>query len=524
LETDELAGALAGHYLSAYRNAGDGPDAAALGIQARIALKAAADRATALGANEQALHFLDMGLEIVSDPVDEADLREAAGRAAEFAAEPDKAIAHWGRAEELRAEAGDRVGTLRAITGRLRTMIVSFRSLEALPIFEATASEYGDLAGDPVHVRFEAQRARANMFAEDHPASVRIADGALEAAERMNLPDVVADAMITKGTSLMRLGRVREGLVLAKAGGSLAESLDLMSTAIRAYINSIFSEALDDPRGSLATTRAGIELARRIGMGVVGLYLVTNGSSIAVRTGEWDWAVRELEEMLDANLDAGHRADCLVALIELSNLRGLDDSALRSELDQLTTGIKDMNMEANLQESLALRAFVDGHLADGHRAYHRASRGDADVEALVPAARLSVLMGDLEEARLDLAAAEAASGTFGRAIQADFGTIRAGITALEGRHAEAVNGFRGVLRTWRDLGLTWDVALTGLVMAAVLDPSEPDVAEAIAISRQIFEELGARPFLRLLDEVSSRDPAARAPQHATPSASAEPVS
>ena len=45
---DELAGALAAHYLAAYRASTEGPEAEALVAQARIALRAAAERATSL--------------------------------------------------------------------------------------------------------------------------------------------------------------------------------------------------------------------------------------------------------------------------------------------------------------------------------------------------------------------------------------------------------------------------------------------------------------------------------------------
>ena len=50
LGSDELAGALASHYLAAHANAGEDAEADALAGQARIALKAAAARAAALGA------------------------------------------------------------------------------------------------------------------------------------------------------------------------------------------------------------------------------------------------------------------------------------------------------------------------------------------------------------------------------------------------------------------------------------------------------------------------------------------
>ena len=61
LDTDEIAGALAGHYLAANANATEGPEADALAGQARIALIAAAARAVALGANDHALRILRAG-------------------------------------------------------------------------------------------------------------------------------------------------------------------------------------------------------------------------------------------------------------------------------------------------------------------------------------------------------------------------------------------------------------------------------------------------------------------------------
>ena len=57
LVDQELAGRWRAHYLAAYRNATEGPEADALAAQARIALRAAGDRAVALGAQEQALGF-----------------------------------------------------------------------------------------------------------------------------------------------------------------------------------------------------------------------------------------------------------------------------------------------------------------------------------------------------------------------------------------------------------------------------------------------------------------------------------
>src|SRR3954452_5208751 len=62
LGTDELAGALASHYLAAHENAGEPAEADALARQARIALQAAADRAAELGAHDQAVGFIEQAL------------------------------------------------------------------------------------------------------------------------------------------------------------------------------------------------------------------------------------------------------------------------------------------------------------------------------------------------------------------------------------------------------------------------------------------------------------------------------
>ena len=79
---DELAGALAAHYLAAYRASTDGPEAEALVAQARISLRAAADRAIALGAPGQAVTFLEHAIEVTDIDADKADLHERAGNAA----------------------------------------------------------------------------------------------------------------------------------------------------------------------------------------------------------------------------------------------------------------------------------------------------------------------------------------------------------------------------------------------------------------------------------------------------------
>ena len=68
LDDEGIAGALAEHYVAAYKAQPDGPEGAAVAAQARVALRAAAERARSLGSFLQATRFLEQALQVTSDP------------------------------------------------------------------------------------------------------------------------------------------------------------------------------------------------------------------------------------------------------------------------------------------------------------------------------------------------------------------------------------------------------------------------------------------------------------------------
>ncbi|HEY4189409.1 MAG TPA: hypothetical protein VGM28_03230, partial [Candidatus Limnocylindrales bacterium] len=98
----------------------------------------------------------------------------------------------------------------------------------------------------------------------------------------------------------------------------------------------------------------------------------------------------------------------------------------------------------------------------------------------------------------------------GQAISVERVAMRAGLAALDGHAADAHAGYRDVLDSWRELGLAWDEAMTGLEMATVLDRSEPDVAAAIDRSIEIFDRIRARPFLERLQRLEAGEDATHA--------------
>jgi hypothetical protein len=105
-------------------------------------------------------------------------------------------------------------------------------------------------------------------------------------------------------------------------------------------------------------------------------------------------------------------------------------------------------------------------------------------------------------------------------------TLRAGLAAMEGRRADALAQYREALRGWHDLGLAWDEALTGIDMATLLEPSEPEVRAAAESSREILVRIGAKPYLLRLNAAIGRslsgEPSARRTAEPIESRSATP--
>jgi class 3 adenylate cyclase/tetratricopeptide (TPR) repeat protein len=512
LETDEIAAALAGHYLAARDNAADGPEAEALGAQARISLRAAAERAALLGSHEQALALLEQALGVTNDPVDRAELLERAGQAASAAARHDAAERHLRAAIEAQRGLGDRPGMARATAAIGYALLDAHRTLDALAILEPASAEFADLGADPAVIAVGGQLARALMLAGRNRRAIEVADPVLEAAEHADLVAIVADTLITKGSSLTALGRATEGLALIRGGQAVAESHGLNKTLLRAFINRSVVDASRDPRAALEGVRPGLALARRIGDRSPMFTLLSNGAEFAIRTGEWAWARAELEAALAEELEASDRAEMLGMVVAIRSLRGESSADLMAEMEMHIGATADPTLLVMLNSAAAFEAFGAGRYTDAREALGRVAETSQSnlPDAMGARARAALWLGDVAGARADLAALDA-SGAHGPAIETQRATIRAGIAALEGRSADALALYRDVLREWHDLGLVWDEALCGIDMATLLDPADPEVRAAADVARGILVRLEAGPFLARLDAAMARPSRASRP-------------
>ena len=500
LDSDEIAGALAGHYLAAYRNAAEGAEADAVGAQARIALTAAGQRAIGLGSYEQALTFLEQALAVTTHPADTADLLERAGETASAAGRHEAADRHLRAAMAARRSLGDRPGTAGATAALGRSLLMAYRTPDALALLEPAAVEFADLATEPAVIALGGQLARAHFLSDDSRRAIEVADRVLEAAEHADLAAIVADTLVTRGTSLGILGRAIEGLGAIAAGRDLAEANGLHATVLRAYNNRSSIEGVRDPRAALESSRAGLTLARRLGERSWVPGLLQGIGDFVLRTGDWTAGLAELTAALAEEWEPVDRLSLTGVASALRAVRGEPMDDRLAELRRLLGDSGDPQSRAGVEMVGAIAAFARDDLAEARAAWHRAGSlavGTLPI-ALPCTARAALWARDGAAASDDLAALDA-TGVHGPAIEAGRVTMRAGIAAFEGRPADALSLYREAVRAWRDLGLAWDEALCGLDMALLLDPSEPEVRAAAEASREILVRLEAAPFIARLD-------------------------
>jgi tetratricopeptide (TPR) repeat protein len=501
--SDELAGALAGKYLAAHQHATEGPEADALAAQARVALRAAADRASALGAPEQALAFIEQARSVTQDSAEQADLLEAAASAATLRQRFTEAEAFLRDALARREALGDTRAIAATVLALTQVLVRAFRFEVATPWIEGAVTRFADLRGEAVFAHLEGQLARVYMLTGRSADSLPIADRALAVAEREELTELTADALVTKGAALDFLGRHFEGMALIEAGRRLLERSGNDALLGRAINNLASTLADDDPRASVETAREGLEVMARRGEHLFNLH--DNAVAGSIRLGEWDWALAMLEAAAPEETDPMARSAALAGILQIRAYRGIPSDDLTADFVTTLEPSDAYAREAFLALTEAHAGLADGALSAARTRALRFAEiwPQSGAEGWRLAARAAVWSGDLEAARADLAGLEGLNRR-GRGVALERLTIRAGIAALEGRPGDALAMYREALGGWDELGLPWDRALCAIDMATVLDPAEPEVLATASQARATFEQLGARPFLDRLDAALAR--------------------
>ena len=502
---DELAGALANHYLAAQANAPGGPERDALAGQARIALGGAAERAAALGSHEPAIAYLEQALAITSDPGTRIELLTRLGDSAAKAARYQLAESSFEQSAAIAREAGDRVRAAAAVAAIGEVLVSSRRPADAVELLEPAVAEFADLPEDPGVLAIRSQLARALHFLEAYRESLAILEQVLPIAERDDHTALLADALVTKGGALEGLGRVREGLGVMGIGVDVARTNGHVATVLRGRRNQAASLGFEvDAITMRATNDELLQLARRAGdRSMVMDTLQTIGWTTALFECDAEGGLATWADALSEDVDPAEEAPLLHSRVVLLAWRGepLDDALAR--LDGLVHALSQPGFAVMPRDARGWIALANGRFDDAIRLWTEAIGSSRNALSIAMVARAALWAGDLEHAarwadrfidvRVHLPASEIRERS-----------IAAGIAALRGDVSEAAAQYPHVLDDWRRLGHAYEVALTAIDMASVLDPRSDIVLRAAEEARLILERMGARPMLDRLDAAMAR--------------------
>ena len=516
-EETEIVEVIASHYLDAYRADPAAADADELRTTAREALSRAGRRAFSLGAHEQAQRYFEQAAELTDEPAPKAELLEQAGVCADADRQGAKAIELLERAIALWHQEGM---THPAARGEARLAMACFNYGQVDEATERMGRSFDVLSRDEPDAdiaMLAGQLARYRFLLGDLDGIDEPLEYALDAAESLILPDVVSDALNTKGMLVAQRGRREEGLGILRHGLAVALEHDLVDAAFRGYFNLSFLLAGRDRwADATAADRAGLELARRRGNRQWEESFNSHLRGNAFILGEWDASELPLEELEGTEWDAllwSVRLDYADAVVGLNVERGRLDAA-RAIMAHVPA-----EERAETQER--------GAIALGRAALARGEGRDEDaLRWAVEAASLGGTIGNFHPIfKQAIAAVLTAAVALGEPERADhiFERIRglspgvrtplvdaqlarydAHRAAGAGETTDADGRFRNAAELLREVGARFFLAVVllehgELLARERLEDAEPLLAEA----REIFERLEAEPWLARLGRLQS---------------------
>jgi predicted ATPase/class 3 adenylate cyclase len=502
----EVAEIVASHYLVALELDPKADDAPEIEARARTTLVKAGERAASLAATESAQRYFEQALELTETPLERAELHERAGIMAVRGRRTVEARTHFEKAIEGLEELGHTHRAAR-VSARLATDVTWTQEHDierALADMERSFAALSDDERDADLALLAVQSARPLYFSGRVDEAMARNELALEIAEALQLPFVLSHGWNTKGLIYTRHGRREEGMLLMRHALDTALAHDLSEPAVRAYVNLTALTAFEDRRrDALELSRAGAELARKIGERQGELALESWTIGLLVTLGEWDEA-EALSETLSDPLylplsPCVHRGD-------------LEEARRRLERTWDRTDPNELQARAGVRASEAFLLVADGKMSEALAASEEAialrtelglTEGSV-LEALEQALVAAFALEDRAKADELLALIEELPpGELTprlRAIGARFSARRA---ALDGDDATASAAYLAAAEIFREIETPFSLAVVRLEHGEWLAASgHADEAELfLDEARTIFERLRATPWIERLSRV-----------------------
>ena len=516
-DEDEFVEVVASHLDEAYRLAPDAEDAPGLRTRARGMLERAGERAGSLAAPSEAIHYFERAADLADETSVRAQLIERAGSAARAAGDSDGAIERYELAVSLFEEEGLSHPAARVSAQLGVVMWQGGRLAQAVDRMERSYDVLASEDPDEDFAALSAELARLDFFAGRIELAIERVEVAIDIAEGLWLPEVLAEALNTKGLILYSAkGRRREGHALLRYALEVAVENDLPYSMHRAMFNlADLAAQVDRYQEARDYVDQGLALNRRLGnranewlfLGQVYAHFVL---------GEWDELLAlvgdiPIEKVGEHRLAAGallllaplvhvHRGDLDAAETAFAAFPSIDASADVQELATHAAGRAVMN-RARGRDADALAASRDA-LALLHDVGPAAEQSK---EAFVAGIDAAFAIDDLAAVDELLGMIEAyPPGKLPQFLEAHVMRFRARLVDRRGDAADVGALFKGAAGLFREIAVPFYMAVTllehgeWLVRAGRSDEASPLFDEA----REVFERLRAKPWLERLGQTA----------------------
>jgi DNA-binding CsgD family transcriptional regulator/tetratricopeptide (TPR) repeat protein len=374
------------------------------------------------------------------------------------------------------------------------------------------------LAGEPGTVAEHGLLRLPQVFsaaaAGDHAAAARSATEAAQIGDRAGDAEVAALGRHWQGRSLLRLGRVQEGLALldesmvAVVAGEVAP---YVAGGLYCSMIGACHEVADLRRAREWTVALTTWCEQQPEMSTFSGQCLVHRAEIMQRHGQWTEAIEEARRARDRFARAADQYAAGAAWYRLGELHrvrgehGLAEAAYRQAAES----------GAEPQPGLALLRLAEGATAAAQAAIQRAvAEATAPLlrAALLPAqVEIALAGGDLDRARTAADELAATADTYDTpALRAVAGHTRGAVLLAAGDARDALAALRGAWQLWRELDAPYDAArvrvLVGLGCRALGD--EEAAGMELDSARRVFVQLGAAPELTRVDTL--RPPAGTA--------------
>jgi tetratricopeptide (TPR) repeat protein len=364
-----------------------------------------------------------------------------------------------------------------------------------------------DCAGQGFVLLPDALRAMAEG---DHETALQILDRVAAIGDRFHDPDLLAFARLAQGRTLLRAGKVKEGLALldeAMVAVTTDEVTPIAAGGVYCSVLSGCQEAFDWRRAQEWTAAMSRWAAPQHDLVLFRGQCLLRRSEVLQLRGDWEGALEEARRALARLLDPPGQPALGNAYLQLAELH-----RLRGELAEAEEAYRLASQHGKrIQPGLALLRMAQGDPAAALASLRRTLDESPEwrfrpmlLAACVEAAIAADDLAGAGSAAAELSAIAAEAGaTYLRALSARAGGA---VRLAEGDARAALGELRRSEAIWRELDAPYEAARTRVLVARACgelgDASEAEMSLAGAAA--VFEQLSAAPDRTQLEQLRAR--------------------